>query len=676
MSAITLKHSTKRITLRHVGVAGTSSGSGSSGLPTGGTDGQVLVKTGSVNGEADWETLTKSSVGLGNVDNTSDAAKPVSTATLTALNAKANSTITITGTSSVTGGGDLSQNRTLSLVNDSSTPGNSTYYGTDATGVKGFFSLPNVNESLKVFNVKDAEYGAIGNGIADDYAAIQAAIDDAAVAGGIVFLPIGTYNVKTPLIPKTYVRLTGVSYGKSVIKVDGNNMFDCGTAFHELVKIDNLGLEATNGHVFYRARFTRWIFENLRVVQNSANYSVWSATLTQGSSLMNWLTWTDSIINVYGATRTVPAFDITSSGIDLVTELVFDRLIWWNRDYDDTQYAIRIICTGSSSNKNLTFRNNVFEQQMGGSLRIEGADGVFIENCHTWDMPAGDMLQDAFSIGKNASGNPSSNVCVVRSGRDGDGPATGVQDISVDSTTTQVTIDSPAAASTGVNLRIDLDDAQGATMINLPDNVTTSGTSNAAYVQTQKGTLKAQPVSGENALDIINKDGTGSASALKMAGASGSRLFSSQMIGDAVNRFVGDYDGKLAWGNGTNSRDVTLHRPSAGKLLVTGDLEVSGYLNGKFKDTELILRDESDLTKQVQFQLSGITTLTTRTISFPDASGTTLLRGDTATVTNKTISGASNTITNIAQSSVTNLVSTLNNKINKGDAVAMAVALG
>jgi hypothetical protein len=41
-------------------------------------------------GDKSWQTLNASAVGLGNVDNTSDASKPVSTATQTALNGKAN----------------------------------------------------------------------------------------------------------------------------------------------------------------------------------------------------------------------------------------------------------------------------------------------------------------------------------------------------------------------------------------------------------------------------------------------------------------------------------------------------------------------------------------------------------------------------------------------------------
>ena len=39
-------------------------------------------------GDKTWRALNKAAVGLGNVDNTSDASKPISTATATALSAK------------------------------------------------------------------------------------------------------------------------------------------------------------------------------------------------------------------------------------------------------------------------------------------------------------------------------------------------------------------------------------------------------------------------------------------------------------------------------------------------------------------------------------------------------------------------------------------------------------
>lgn len=56
-------------------------------------------------GDKSWQTLDKTAVGLENVDNTSDANKPVSTATQTALNAKANdnAVVKLTGNQSITG---------------------------------------------------------------------------------------------------------------------------------------------------------------------------------------------------------------------------------------------------------------------------------------------------------------------------------------------------------------------------------------------------------------------------------------------------------------------------------------------------------------------------------------------------------------------------------------------
>lgn len=60
------------------------------GVPDGGTSQQVLAKNTATNKDVYWKTLDKNSVGLGQVDNTSDVNKPISNATQTALNLKAN----------------------------------------------------------------------------------------------------------------------------------------------------------------------------------------------------------------------------------------------------------------------------------------------------------------------------------------------------------------------------------------------------------------------------------------------------------------------------------------------------------------------------------------------------------------------------------------------------------
>ena len=61
-------------------------------------------------------SVTKSQVGLSNVDNTSDINKPISTNTQTALNTKADKVITITAGAGLIGGGDLSSNKTINIA--------------------------------------------------------------------------------------------------------------------------------------------------------------------------------------------------------------------------------------------------------------------------------------------------------------------------------------------------------------------------------------------------------------------------------------------------------------------------------------------------------------------------------------------------------------------------------
>lgn len=64
--------------------------------------------------------------------------KGVTSAIQTQLNGKVSNTRQIATSGSLTGGGDLSADRTLSLVNDSASPGINKVYGTDASGNKGY----------------------------------------------------------------------------------------------------------------------------------------------------------------------------------------------------------------------------------------------------------------------------------------------------------------------------------------------------------------------------------------------------------------------------------------------------------------------------------------------------------------------------------------------------------
>jgi hypothetical protein len=59
------------------------------------------------------------------------------------FNSSLTTTRTINTINSLTGGGSLGSDRTLSLVNDKSNPGNNQYYGTDTIGTRGWFAIPN-----------------------------------------------------------------------------------------------------------------------------------------------------------------------------------------------------------------------------------------------------------------------------------------------------------------------------------------------------------------------------------------------------------------------------------------------------------------------------------------------------------------------------------------------------
>lgn len=70
------------------------------------------------------------------------------------------------------------------------------------------------------------------------------------------------------------------------------------------------------------------------------------------------------------------------------------------------------------------------------------------------------------------------------------------------------------------------------------------------------------------------------------------------------------------------------------------------------KDTTFTIEDEGDATKKIAFQASGITTGNTRVLTAPDADLTIVGTATTQTLTNKTIDADSNTITNIENADI------------------------
>lgn len=119
-----------------------------------------------INGDS---IISKAEVGLSDVDNTSDIDKPISTLAQSGLDTK-------------------------------------------------------VSKDELAFNVKD--FGAVGDGTADDTAAINTAISTAhAAGGGTVFLPAGIYNISSPIGHSggvANIRLTGSGHQAATIRTITN----------------------------------------------------------------------------------------------------------------------------------------------------------------------------------------------------------------------------------------------------------------------------------------------------------------------------------------------------------------------------------------------------------------------------------------------------------------------
>lgn len=107
------------------------------------------------------------------------------------------------------------------------------------------------------YNVKDATYGAVGDGIIDDTSAIQSALTAAATKGGIVFFPGGLYRITAALTVPANVSLMGigaadqVSGGNgSIISMDhaSNNALTYGSASTTTQIISGLNIRPKQGN--------------------------------------------------------------------------------------------------------------------------------------------------------------------------------------------------------------------------------------------------------------------------------------------------------------------------------------------------------------------------------------------------------------------------------------------
>ncbi len=172
--------------------------------------------------------------------------------------------------------------------------------------------------AAKAFTYDVRDYGAVGNGVADDRPAIQAAIDAAAAAGGGgVYCPEGTYRVTDAgsarcITLKSNVRLFGAGYG-SVLKL----------ADDQPISVRIITSEGS---------FTNIAVSNLRLDGNRANQATCNELkaaifLTGGSRALMSRLW---IHGACGDGIQAWGTDDGSEATELADELIYSEILAWD----------------------------------------------------------------------------------------------------------------------------------------------------------------------------------------------------------------------------------------------------------------------------------------------------------------------------------------------------------
>jgi hypothetical protein len=184
--------------------------------------------------------------------------------------------------------------------------------------------------------------------------------------------------------------------------------------------------------------------------------------------------------------------------------------------------------------------------------------------------------------------------------------------------------------------------------ITLGGNLTTTGAFNTTIGVTNT-TSVTLPTSGT----LIGTNDTGTVSTTMLAGSiPNSKLANSSIILNGLVVNLGDtatvtanLPNNLTVGTGLQLNSGTTFNGSAARTIsiTSGVVTTTGtqtLTNKTFTDSSTLFQDDVDNTKKMAFQLSSISTGTTRTLTVPNVSGTIVTTGDTGSVSNTMLAGS------------------------------------
>lgn len=439
-----------------------------------------------------------------------------------------------------------------------------------------------VNTSVSlVINVKD--YGAKGDGVTDDTAAIQSALDAASAAGGgVVFFERGTFLISGALTCHSQVGLKGVGKEVSIIKttsttapaLTGNNLQD--VTIEDLTLLgtgSNYGGTGTSrGIYFTRNASTTPIQVNYRINLNRVTVRLFPS---DGVHIEQCIVSTMTNVQVEdigghgfyfpgvtgGAAATSVDFNAcyanrTYQAGYYLTTMTYCSFQGCAADTNGIGYLIED-CNGISlSGCGCETPANNSTGYPGDAFQIRGSQNVTLLACYPYSI----KRYGVYVTTSTARGR-SFNVLIA--GLTEFSPQTGaVNSIKFD------------GGSSGLVIGCDNTSTPTSLPAGLVNQITDTVIAASAYLSVT-GTLTAKKPAGDGAFTVEADDPAAGMTAIynRVGNVAGNYL-AGQVVGDAHYRLILQGSGGINWGDGTNNTDTSLYRSGAGTLRTDGTMSV------------------------------------------------------------------------------------------------------
>jgi hypothetical protein len=305
-----------------------------------------------------------------------------------------------------------------------------------------------------VQNVKN--YGAKGDGVTDDTAAIQAAIN----AGGTTYFPPGDY-LAAGLVAQNGMRLMGATRGyhgtagrARILTATSAALFttpSSGAAFVNLFAVEHLELASVaGGGDILTGMWAQGVFNHVAFTQsNDAKHALNVTGLID-------VVFAGECDVAHTTTATVPTIFGTSS-VGNIAQVNFRDI----RLTNSGNYSIWLEGTVGSVPLNVAMENVNFELCMGGAVKLMNAAYVHLKNVGLWDFSSA-ATKDLIYIGKTGTAAPKSIILEQVTRDASTAPGAGIFDIKVDSTAGMTDVQIlDCGHQTGLAFNVDAGNATG-----------------------------------------------------------------------------------------------------------------------------------------------------------------------------------------------------------------------